>query len=47
MDNVDFRKAVENVRGLRDIKIVTAKWKISYLVAEPFYHATNIFQKIY
>ena len=24
MDNVDFRKAVENVRGLRNIKIVTA-----------------------
>ena len=47
MYNADFRKIVENVRKLRDIKLVTTEPRKNYLVSEPNYHRTNIFWKIY
>ena len=38
---------MENVRKHRDIKLVTTNKRRNYLVWEPNYHTTNVFQKIY
>ena len=37
MNNVVFRKTMENVRKHRDIKLVTSEKRRNYLVAKPIY----------
>ena len=37
---------MENVRKHRDIKLVTTKRRIKYLVSEPNYHTTKFFKEI-
>ena len=46
MNNAVFRKVMENVRNLV-IKLVTTEGKRNYLVSEPNYQTTKIFQMIY
>ena len=46
-NNLVFGKYMENVRKHRDIKLVTTNKRRNYLVSEPNYHMTNVFQKIY
>ena len=41
MNNVVFRKTMENVRKHRDIKLVTTDKKRNRLVSEPNYHTTK------
>ena len=41
MSNSVFRKAMENVRKHRDIKLVTTEKRRNYLVCEPNYHSTE------
>ena len=41
MNNAVFRKAMENIRKHRDIKLVTTDKKRNKLVSEPNYHTTN------
>ena len=36
------KKAMENVRKNRNIKLVTTEQKIHYLVSEPNYHTTKL-----
>ena len=43
MNNTVFGKAMENVRKHRDIKLVTTKRGINYLVSEPNYHTKKFF----
>ena len=43
MNNVVFRKTMENVRKHRDIKLVTTDKKRNRLVSEPNYHTTKWF----
>ena len=43
MNNVDFGKAMGNLRKHRDIKLVTTEPRRNYLVSEPNYHKTNFF----
>ena len=38
-----MNNAIENVRKLRNINLVTTKRKRNYLVLEPNYHTTNFF----
>ena len=45
MNNFIFGKTMENVRGHRDIKLVTTEEKRSKLVSEPNYHTTKHFSK--
>ena len=45
MDNVVFRKTMENVRKHRDIKLVTTETRTKYLVSEPNFHTTKFFSK--
>ena len=48
MNNVVFRKSMENVSNHRNIKLVTTESRTSYLVFEQTYHTTNFFfLKIY
>ena len=47
MNNAVFGKIIENVRKHRDIKLVTTKNGIYYLVSEPNYHTQDFLQKIY
>ena len=42
MNNAVFRKAMENIRKHRDIKLVTTDKKRSKLVSEPNYHTINL-----
>ena len=46
MNNVDFGKAMGNLRKHRDIKLVTTEPRRNYLVSEPNYHKTNFFLAI-
>ena len=41
MNNIVLRKAMENVRKNRDIKLVTTERSTNYLVSGPNYHTTN------
>ena len=43
MNNLVFRKTMENVRKHRNIKLVATEKIINYLVSEPNYHTTNFF----
>ena len=43
MNNVVFRKNLENMRRHRDIKLVTTEKRRNYLVSEPNYHTTKFF----
>ena len=45
MDNAVFGKTTENVRKLRDIKLVTTEVRRSYVVSEPNYHTTKSFSE--
>ena len=44
-NNSALRKTMENVRKLRDIKLVTTDKKRSQLVSEPNYHTTKYFSE--
>ena len=41
MNNEVFEKTTENVRKLRDVKLVTTDRGRNYLVSEPIYHTTT------
>ena len=43
MNNAVFGKTMENVRKHRDIKIVTTKMRMNYLVSEPTCHTTKYY----
>ena len=43
MNNAVFRKAMENVRKHRNVKLLTTNKKRNYLVSEPSYHTTKCF----
>ena len=45
MNNTVFGKTMENVRKLKDIKLVTTDKRRNYLVSEPNYHATKSFSE--
>ena len=45
MNNLFFRKAMENVRKVRHIRLVTTCKRKSYLVSEPNYHTTKWFSE--
>ena len=45
MNNLVFRKTVENVRKHRDIKFIKTNKRRSCLVSEPNYHATKCFSE--
>ena len=42
MNNLVFRKTMENIRKYKDIKLVTTDKKRSKLVSEPNYHTINL-----
>ena len=46
MNNAVFRKAMENVRKHRDIKLVTAERRRNYLVSGTNYHILAFFTEI-
>ena len=41
MNNLVFRKTIENVRKHRDILLVTTDKRRNYLVSDPNYHLTK------
>ena len=43
MNNVVFRKTMENVRKHRDTKLVTTERRRNYLVSEPNFHTKTFF----
>ena len=43
MNNAVFRKAMQNMRKHRDIKLVRTERRKNYLVSEPNYHTTKRF----
>ena len=45
MNNLVFRKTIENVRKHRDILLVTTDKRRSYLVSDPNYHLTKWFSE--
>ena len=45
MNNVVFRKNMENVRNHRDIQLVTTDKRRNRLVSEPNYHTTKHFSE--
>ena len=45
MNNLVFRKTIENVRKHRDILLVTTDKRRSYLVSDPNYNLTKWFSK--
>ena len=45
MNKEVFGKPIENVRKIRDSKLVTRKRINYYLVSEPNYHSTRFFTK--
>ena len=47
MNNVFFKKNMENVRKHRDIMLLTNGVRKNYLVSEPSYHTTKYSRKTY
>ena len=47
MNYAGFEKSLENVRKHGGVKVVTFERRNNYLISEPNYHTTNVFQKIY
>ena len=47
MNNTVFGKTMENVKKLRDIKLVTTNIKRNYFLSEPNFYTTSFSQKIY
>ena len=47
MNDAVLKKTVEKVRNQRDIKLIAAEARKNYLVLEPNYCITIIFQKVY
>ena len=45
MNNLVFRKTMENVRKHRDIKLVTTDKRRNQLASEPNYHTTKYFSE--
>ena len=45
MNNVVFRKTMENVRKHGDVKLVTTGKRRNYMVSEPNYHTVNFFSE--
>ena len=45
MNNAFFGKTMENLRKIRDIKLVTTKTRKNFLVSEPNNHTTIFFRK--
>ena len=45
MNNVVFRKTMENVRKHGDVKLVTTGKRRNYMVSEPNYHTANFFSE--
>ena len=45
MNNSVFGRTMENIRKLRDIKLITMEARRNYLMFEPNYHATEFFKK--
>ena len=45
MNNVVFRKTMENVRKHGDVKLVTTGKRRNYMVSEPSYHTVNFFSE--
>ena len=45
MNNSVFKKAMENVRNHRDVRLVTTSKKIIKFVSEPNYHTTKWFSE--
>ena len=45
INNVVFRKTMENVIKHRDIKLITTERRKNYLVSEPSYHTTKFFRE--
>ena len=45
MNDIYFRKTVENVTKHRDIKLVTTERRGNSLVSEPNYHTTKVFYR--
>ena len=43
MNTAVYRKAMENVRKYRDIRLVTTERRKNYLVSEPNFHPTKVF----
>ena len=43
MNNSVFRKAMENVRNHRDIKLITSEKRRKLLASEPNYHSSKRF----
>ena len=44
-NNAVFGKAMENVKKLRDIKLLATESTIKYLESEPNYHTTKVFSE--
>ena len=43
MNNAGFRKAMENMRKSRNIKLATTERRRNYLISEPNYHTKKFF----
>ena len=43
MNTSVFRKTMENLRKVRDVKVIATERRRSYLVSEPNYHTTKFF----
>ena len=43
MNNAVFGKTMENVKKIRNIKLITTERRINYLVSERNYHTKKVF----